>query len=95
MKLALRVGVSPREIHRVILEAHVYAGMPKMIRAMRIYPDLRRDLGKLDLTDPPFAGDALEGPWLGRLAGPRAARREASTMTVIGKPAIRGRPGRR
>ncbi len=42
---ALRVGATPREILEVILQAHVYAGMPKMIKAMRIYRDLTRDVG--------------------------------------------------
>jgi alkylhydroperoxidase/carboxymuconolactone decarboxylase family protein YurZ len=60
IRSALRVGATPREIQEVILQAHIYAGMPKMIKAMRIYRDLMRDLGKLDLSDPPFAGDARE-----------------------------------
>lgn len=60
IRSALRVGATPREVQEVILQAHIYAGMPKMIKAMRIYRDLMRDLGHLDLTDPPFPGDARD-----------------------------------
>ncbi len=60
IRSALRVGATPREILEVILQAHVYAGMPKMIKAMRIYRELMRDLGLLEVTDSPFRGDARD-----------------------------------
>src|ERR671934_1031512 len=60
IRSALRVGATPQEILEVILQAHIYAGMPRMIKAMRIYRDLMRDLGLLQLTDPPFRGDARD-----------------------------------
>ena len=34
--------------------------MPRMIKGMRIFRELMRDLGLLNLTDPPFRGDARE-----------------------------------
>jgi len=34
--------------------------MPKMIKAMRIYRELMRDLGLLEVTDSPFRGDARD-----------------------------------
>jgi alkylhydroperoxidase/carboxymuconolactone decarboxylase family protein YurZ len=60
IRSALRVGATPAEIWEVILQAHIYAGMPRMIKAMRIYRDLMRDLGLLEGTEPPFRGDARE-----------------------------------
>ena len=60
IRSALRVGATPEEILEVILQTHVYAGMPRMIKGMRIYRELMRDLGLLELTDPPFRGDARD-----------------------------------
>lgn len=60
IRSALRVGATPQEILEVILQAHIYAGMPRMIKGMRIYRELMRDLGLLDITDPPFRGDARD-----------------------------------
>ncbi|HLI28941.1 MAG TPA: carboxymuconolactone decarboxylase family protein [Chloroflexota bacterium] len=60
IRSALRCGATPREILEVILQAHIYCGMPRMIKAMRVYRDLMRDLGLLEVTDPPFRGDARD-----------------------------------
>ncbi|TME36611.1 MAG: carboxymuconolactone decarboxylase family protein [Chloroflexi bacterium] len=60
IRSALRMGATPDEIQEVILQAHIYAGMPRMIKGMRIFRELMRDLGLLNLTDPPFRGDARE-----------------------------------
>ena len=38
----------------------IYAGMPRMIKAMRAYPALMKDLGLLELSEPVFHGDARE-----------------------------------
>lgn len=60
IRSALRCGATPREILEVILQAHIYCGMPRMIKAMRVYRALMRDLGLLEVTDPPFRGDARD-----------------------------------
>jgi alkylhydroperoxidase/carboxymuconolactone decarboxylase family protein YurZ len=60
IRSALRCGATPREIQEVILQSAIYAGMPKMIKSMRTFRDLMRDLGVLDLTEPVFRGDARE-----------------------------------
>jgi 4-carboxymuconolactone decarboxylase len=60
IRSALRVGATPQEILEVILQAHIYAGMPRMIKGVRIYRELMRDLGLLEITDPPFRGDARD-----------------------------------
>jgi 4-carboxymuconolactone decarboxylase len=46
IRSAVRLGATPDEILEVILQAHIYSGMPKMINAMRIY---RRIMGELGL----------------------------------------------
>lgn len=60
IRSALRVGATPRQILEVILQSHIYAGMPRMIKAMRTYRALMKDLGLLDLHEPSFRGDARE-----------------------------------
>ncbi len=60
IRSALRLGATPREILEVILQSHIYAGMPRMIKAMRTYRALMKDLGLLDLHEPSFRGDALD-----------------------------------
>jgi len=60
IRSALRAGATPQEILEVILQAHIYAGMPRMIKGMRIYRDIMRDLGLLEVTDAPFRGDARD-----------------------------------
>jgi 4-carboxymuconolactone decarboxylase len=60
IRSALRVGASAREVLEVILQSAIYAGMPKMIQAMRTYRALMRDLGMLELADPAFRGDARD-----------------------------------
>ena len=37
MRAALRAGATPREILEIILQSAIYAGMPRMVRAMRTY----------------------------------------------------------
>lgn len=46
IRSAVRLGATPDEILEVILQAHIYSGMPKMIKAMRVY---RRVMGELGL----------------------------------------------
>ncbi len=60
IRTALRVGATPREIQEVVLHSAVYAGMPRMIKAMRTFRALMKDLGLLELTEPVFRGDARE-----------------------------------
>jgi alkylhydroperoxidase/carboxymuconolactone decarboxylase family protein YurZ len=60
IRSALRMGATPREILEVILQSHIYAGMPRMIKAMRTYRALMTDLGLLELKEPAFRGDARE-----------------------------------
>jgi alkylhydroperoxidase/carboxymuconolactone decarboxylase family protein YurZ len=60
MRAALRAGATPREILEIILQSAIYAGMPRMVRAMRTYRTFMRDMGLLDLTEPVFRGDARE-----------------------------------
>jgi 4-carboxymuconolactone decarboxylase len=60
MRSATRVGATAEEILEVILQASIYAGMPKVVTAMRIYRELMSDLGVLHLTEPPFSGDARD-----------------------------------
>jgi 4-carboxymuconolactone decarboxylase len=61
IRSALRAGATKEEIFEVILQSHIYAGMPKMIKAMRTYRTLMKDLGELDLGEPVFSGDVREG----------------------------------
>ncbi len=60
IRSALRAGATPREILEVILHSAIYAGMPRMIKSMRTYRALMRDLGLLDLKEPVFRGDARD-----------------------------------
>jgi alkylhydroperoxidase/carboxymuconolactone decarboxylase family protein YurZ len=60
IRSALRMGATPREILEVILQSHIYAGMPRMIKAMRTYRALMKDLGLVELKEPAFRGDARE-----------------------------------
>jgi alkylhydroperoxidase/carboxymuconolactone decarboxylase family protein YurZ len=60
IRSALRVGATKEEIWEVIVQSHIYAGMPKMIKAMRTYRSIMKDLGHLDLNEPVFRGDARE-----------------------------------
>jgi len=60
IRSALRLGASPREVLEVILQSHIYAGMPRMIKAMRTYRALMKDLGLLNLEESGFRGDARE-----------------------------------
>lgn len=60
MRAALRAGASPREILEIILQSAIYAGMPRMVRAMRTYRTFMSQMGLLELTEPVFRGDARE-----------------------------------
>jgi 4-carboxymuconolactone decarboxylase len=60
IRSALRLGATQKEILEVILQSHIYAGMPRMIKAMRTYRSLMKDMGRLDLSDSGFRGDARE-----------------------------------
>ena len=60
IRSAMRAGATPVEIQEVILQSAIYAGMPKMIKSMRTFRALMKDLGIMPLTDPVFRGDARE-----------------------------------
>ena len=60
IRSALRLGATPKEIFEVVLHSHVYAGMPRMIKAMRTYRSLMKDLRLLEVDDSPFRGDARD-----------------------------------
>lgn len=60
IRSALRSGATKEEIWEVIVQSHIYAGMPKMIKAMRAYRCIMKDLGLIDLKEPVFRGDARE-----------------------------------
>lgn len=60
MRAALRAGATPREILEIILQSAIYAGMPRMVRAMRTYRAFMRDMGLVEVTEPVFRGDARE-----------------------------------
>jgi alkylhydroperoxidase/carboxymuconolactone decarboxylase family protein YurZ len=60
MRSAMRAGATPQEILEIILQASIYAGMPRTVRAMRTYRAFMRDMGHLDLDEPVFRGDARE-----------------------------------
>jgi alkylhydroperoxidase/carboxymuconolactone decarboxylase family protein YurZ len=60
MRSAMRAGATPREILEIILQASIYAGMPRAVRAMRTYRSFMRDMGLLELHEPVFRGDARE-----------------------------------
>ncbi|MCC7105942.1 MAG: carboxymuconolactone decarboxylase family protein [Chloroflexi bacterium] len=60
IRSALRSGATVDEIKEVILQSHIYAGMPKMIKAMRAFRSIIKDLGLADYTEPVFQGDARD-----------------------------------
>jgi alkylhydroperoxidase/carboxymuconolactone decarboxylase family protein YurZ len=60
IRSALRNGATVKEIQEVILQSAIYAGMPRMIKAMRVFRQLAGDLGLLELHDPVFRGDARD-----------------------------------
>ncbi len=60
IRSAMRMGATPEEIHEVILHSHIYAGMPRMINAMRVFRSLMKDMGIINFTEPVFRGDARE-----------------------------------
>jgi alkylhydroperoxidase/carboxymuconolactone decarboxylase family protein YurZ len=60
VRSALRLGATPKEILEVILQSHIYAGMPRMIKAMRTYRGLMKDLDLLEVEDSTFRGDARD-----------------------------------
>jgi alkylhydroperoxidase/carboxymuconolactone decarboxylase family protein YurZ len=60
MRSALRCGATPTEILEVIVQSAIYGGMPKMVKSMRTYRALMKDLGLLDLNEPEFRIDARD-----------------------------------
>lgn len=60
IRSAMRCGATPREILEVILQSAIYAGMPNMIKSMRTFRSIMKDLGAMKLTDPSFRGDARD-----------------------------------
>ena len=60
IRSALRLGATAREILEVILQSDIYAGLPRMIKAVRTYRALMKDMGLVELTEPVFRGDARE-----------------------------------
>ena len=60
IRSAIRNGATVEEVQEVILQSAIYAGMPKMIKAMRVFRSLAKDLGLLQLRDPVFRGDARD-----------------------------------
>ena len=60
IRSAMRAGATQDEILEVILQSCIYAGMPRMMAAMKAYRKLCKDLGLRDVTDPVFQGDARE-----------------------------------
>lgn len=68
IRTALSVGATPDEIKEVILQSSVYAGNPKMVKAMRAFRKIVVELGYEEYQDSPFPQDLSE-----RLPGPSAA----------------------
>lgn len=60
IRSAMRNGARVEEVQEVILQSAIYAGMPKMIKAMRVFRSIAKDLGLLDLQEPVFRGDARD-----------------------------------
>ncbi|MGH7877662.1 MAG: carboxymuconolactone decarboxylase family protein [Candidatus Dormibacteraceae bacterium] len=60
IRSAMRNGATRAEVQEVILQSAIYAGLPKMIKAMRTYRELMKDMGLMELTDPVFRGDARD-----------------------------------
>ena len=60
IRSAMRAGATKEECLEVILQSAVYAGMPRMVVAMKAYRDLMKDMGLVDLTEPVFRGDARD-----------------------------------
>jgi 4-carboxymuconolactone decarboxylase len=52
---ALGAGATKEEILEIILQAHVYCGLPKMINALRIFRRTMKARGLWDLPDSVFA----------------------------------------
>jgi alkylhydroperoxidase/carboxymuconolactone decarboxylase family protein YurZ len=60
MRSALRCGATPAEILEVIIQSAVYGGMPKMVKAVRTYRALMKDLGLVNVEDSEFRIDARD-----------------------------------
>lgn len=60
IRSALKVGATKEEILEVILQAHIYCGIPKMVNALRIYRTVMKEDGLWDLPDSVFANPAQE-----------------------------------
>jgi 4-carboxymuconolactone decarboxylase len=57
IRTALRVGAEPEEILEVILQSAVYAGNPKMVKAVRAYRKIMSELGRIEVQESPFRQD--------------------------------------
>jgi 4-carboxymuconolactone decarboxylase len=60
IRSAMRAGATEKECLEVILQSAIYGGIPRMVVAMKHYRALMKDLGKLDLSEPVFRGDARD-----------------------------------
>ena len=72
--LKLAHGATPQEILEIILQASIYAGMPRTVRAMRTYRTFMREMGLLELSEPVFGPPATYTTWALR-RDPRSAER--------------------
>lgn len=57
---ALKAGATKEEVLEVILQAHIYCGIPKMVNALRIFRRVMKENGLWDLQDSVFAGAPQE-----------------------------------
>ena len=55
---ALKAGASKEEILEVILQAHIYCGVPKMVGALYIFRRVMKETGLWNLPDSVFAASA-------------------------------------
>ena len=60
IRSAMRAGATQQEVLEVILQSAVYAGIPRMVVAMKAYRRLMKDLGLADLRPPVFRDDARD-----------------------------------
>jgi 4-carboxymuconolactone decarboxylase len=57
IRTALNAGATPAEILEVILQSAVYAGNPKMVKAMRAYRKIMAERGVIEVQESPFRQD--------------------------------------
>lgn len=73
IRSALANGATPREALEVILQAGVYVGFPKMVRATRVFRDVITALGRMDEIE------STQLPLEGRGGGERTLEEERMT----------------